>query len=71
MLTDKLKPAISSKLLPRTLLLNHDNARPHGVAATIENIQKLNFEFLPYTPYSPDLATSDYHLVGSLKKALR
>jgi histone-lysine N-methyltransferase SETMAR len=74
MLTDKLKPAIRSKLtglLPKTLLLHHDNARPHAATATIETIQKLNFEFLPYTPYSPDLAPSDYHLFGSLKKALR
>jgi hypothetical protein len=52
------------------VLLQHDNARPHAVAATIETIQKLNFELLSHSPYSPDLAPSDYHLLGSLKKAL-
>jgi histone-lysine N-methyltransferase SETMAR len=47
------------------------SARPHAAAATIETIQKLNFDLLPHPPYSPDLAPSDYHLFGSLKKALR
>jgi histone-lysine N-methyltransferase SETMAR len=57
-------------LLSKTVLLHHDNARPHAATATIENIQKLNFEFLPHPPYSPDLAPSDYHLFGSPKKKL-
>jgi histone-lysine N-methyltransferase SETMAR len=74
MLKDKQKPAIRSKrrgLLLKTVLLHDDNARPHAAAATIETIQKLNFELLPHPPYSPDLAPSDYHLFGSLKKALQ
>jgi histone-lysine N-methyltransferase SETMAR len=74
MLEDKLKPAICSKrrgLLSKTVLLSHDNARPHAAAATIETIQKLNFKLLPHSSYSPNLAPSDYHLFGSLKKALR
>jgi histone-lysine N-methyltransferase SETMAR len=73
-LTDKLKPATCSKqrgLLSKTMLLHHDNARPHATAATIETIQKLNFELLPHPPCSSDLEPSDYHLFGSLKKALR
>jgi transposase len=53
------------------VLLHHDNSRPRAAAATIETIQKLNFELLPHPPYSPDLAPSDYHLCGSLKKALQ
>jgi histone-lysine N-methyltransferase SETMAR len=53
------------------VVLHQDNARPHATAATIETIQKLNFELLPHPPYSPHLAPSDYHLFGSLKKALR
>jgi histone-lysine N-methyltransferase SETMAR len=63
MLKDKLKPAIRSKwrgLLSKTVLLHHDDARPHAATATIETIQELNFELLPHPPYSPDLAQSDY-----------
>jgi hypothetical protein len=70
---DKLKPAIRSKrrgLLSKTVLLHHDNARPHATAATIKTIQKLNFKLLPHPPYSPDFSPSDYHLFGSLKKTL-
>jgi histone-lysine N-methyltransferase SETMAR len=74
MLKDKLKPAIHSKrrgLLSKTVLLHHDNARPHVSAATFEIIQKLNFELLPHPPYFSDLTPSDYHLFGSLKKVLQ
>jgi histone-lysine N-methyltransferase SETMAR len=70
MLKDKLKPAIC-RLLSKTVLLHHDIAQPHAAAATIETIHNLNFELLTHTPYSPDLAPSDYHLFGSLKKALQ
>jgi histone-lysine N-methyltransferase SETMAR len=73
MIKDKLKPAIRTKrreLLSKTVLLHHDSAQPHA-AATIETIQKLNFKLFPHPPYSPDLASSDYHLFGSLKKALQ
>jgi hypothetical protein len=62
MLKDKLKPAIHSKrrgLLLKTVLLHHDNARPHAAAATIESIQKFTFELLPHPPYSPNLTPSD------------
>jgi histone-lysine N-methyltransferase SETMAR len=71
LLKDKLKPAIHSKqrgMLSKAVLLHHDNARPYAAAATIETIQKLNFELLPHPPYSPDMARSDYHLFGSLKR---
>jgi hypothetical protein len=68
-LKDKLKPDIRSK---RTGLLSKTVLRHYGPAgATIENIQKLNLELLRHAPYSPDLAPSDYRLLGSLKKALR
>jgi histone-lysine N-methyltransferase SETMAR len=74
MLKDKLKPAIRCErreLLSKTVLLRHGNSRPFAAAATIETIQKLNFELLPHPPFSPHLVPSDYHLFGSLKKELR
>jgi len=44
-----------------------DNARPHVAAHTLDTAQKLKWNVLPHTPYSPDLASSDYHLFGPLK----
>jgi histone-lysine N-methyltransferase SETMAR len=49
--------------LARGILLHHDNARPNTVRATQERIQENQ-------PYSPDLATSDFHLFGPLKSHL-
>jgi histone-lysine N-methyltransferase SETMAR len=51
------------------VLLLHDNARPHTAPATQERIQELQRE-LKYSPYSPDLATSDFHLFEPLKHHL-
>jgi len=48
-----------------------DNARPHVAACTMDTIQKLKWNVLPYPPHSLDLAPSDYHLFGPLKEHLR
>jgi [histone H3]-lysine36 N-dimethyltransferase SETMAR len=72
-LLERLKAAIKNKrpgLLTRGVLLLHDNARPHTARLTLEAINNLGFELLPHPPYSPDLAPSDYHLFGPMKKAL-
>jgi histone-lysine N-methyltransferase SETMAR len=34
-------------------------------------IQELDWEIFPHSPYSPDLAPSDSHLLRSLSKNLR
>ena len=34
-------------------------------------LNELRFELLPYPPYSPDLATSDYWLFADIKKMLQ
>ena len=47
-----------------------DNSRPHVAARTMDTIQKLKWIILPHPPYSPDLAPSDCHLLGSLKEHL-
>jgi histone-lysine N-methyltransferase SETMAR len=56
--------------LARGVLLHHDNARSHTTQATQERIQELQRELLEHTPYSPDLAPSDFHLFGPLKNLL-
>jgi histone-lysine N-methyltransferase SETMAR len=71
-LKNHLRPAIKSKqrgLLSAGALLQHDNAQPHTARSTVAIIQDLFFECLPHPPYSPDLATSDFHVFGQLKEA--
>jgi RNase P subunit RPR2 len=74
MLEEKLKSAICShchELLSKGVLLLHDNTQPHIAAATVTTTQKLKFETINHPTYRLDLAPSDYHVFGMLKKALR
>ena len=74
MLIDRLKPETRSRRrgqLSKSIVLLHDNPRPHIAAHTVETLQKLMFVVLAHPLYSPDLAPSDYHLFGPLKEALR
>jgi transposase len=52
-------------------LLLHDNARPHNAHATIDALETLKFEVLSHSPYSPDLAPSDFHFFPHLKRDLK
>jgi histone-lysine N-methyltransferase SETMAR len=54
------------ELLRRGVVLLHDNARPHTANRTRELLQPYNWEVLDHPPY--DLALSDFHLFGPLKK---
>jgi histone-lysine N-methyltransferase SETMAR len=47
------------------VVLLHDNARPH-----VANRTAVQWEIMEHAPYSPDLAPSDYHMFGPLKKFL-
>jgi len=49
----------------------HDNAPAHEALATEKKLAYLGFQYLDHPPYSPDLATSDYHLFPGLKKQLK
>ena len=63
LLKHHLLPAIKFKRRSRLstgVLLQHDNARPHTARSTVVTIQDLSFECLPHSPYSPDLAPSDF-----------
>ena len=46
------------------MILHHDNARPHAASGTRQKIAEVGWEI---PPYSPDLASSDYHLFLSLQ----
>ena len=50
----------------------HDNARLHTARLTQKTVEYLGLEVLPHPPYSrtADLAPSDYHLFGPMKKML-
>ena len=49
----------------------HDNAPAHRALATQKKLAYLGFQFLDHSPYSPDLAPTDYHLLPGLKKQLK
>ena len=48
----------------RGIFLHFDNARPHLVD---QKLAEFGFTRLPHTPYSQDLAQSDFFLFGYLK----
>jgi histone-lysine N-methyltransferase SETMAR len=48
-----------------------NNAPSHWALATQKKLAYLAFQCFDHTPYSPDLAPSDYHLFPGLKKQLK
>ena len=69
----KLKEAIRRKRpgqLRDGVVLLHDNATPHTANLTQQWLQRFGWETLPHPPHSPDLAPSDFHLFGPLKRHL-
>ncbi|GFO13472.1 histone-lysine N-methyltransferase SETMAR [Plakobranchus ocellatus] len=58
-------------LLKRGVVLQHDNATPHSANLTQHRLQRYGWEILPHPAHSPDLAPSDFHLFGPLKRHLR
>ncbi|KAJ4445319.1 hypothetical protein ANN_07124 [Periplaneta americana] len=55
----------------KKIILQHDNAWSHTDRVTVKKIRTFGWETLPQSPYSPDLAPSDYHIFGSVKEQLR
>ncbi|GFS03522.1 histone-lysine N-methyltransferase SETMAR [Elysia marginata] len=56
--------------LTNGVILQHDNATPHTARVTQGWLEKYGWEILPHPSHSPDLAPSDYHLFGPLKREL-
>jgi len=51
-------------------MILQNNARSHKAKKTLETIADLGWEILPHATYSPDLASSNYHLFQSLQHYL-
>jgi histone-lysine N-methyltransferase SETMAR len=68
----KLRCAIQNKrrgMLSQSVVMLHDNARPHTAAAT-RLIVTFGWEQFNHPPYSSDLAPSDFHVFLHLKTFL-
>ena len=57
-------------LITKGVLFLQDNARAHTAHRTTCTLQQLGWEVLLHSPYSLDLAPSDFHLSGPLKEFL-
>jgi len=69
-LKDILKEKRRGKVTKGVLFL-HDKAPAHRTLATQKKLAYLGFHFLDHPSYSPDLASSDYHLFRGLKNQLK
>lgn len=70
----KLRDSINEKrrgMLAKGVLLLHDNAPVHKARVAQAAIRDCGYEELNHPAYSPDLAPSDFYLLGNLKKHLR
>ena len=52
------------------VIFHQDTARPHTSLVTRKKLLELGWEVMPHPLYSPDLATSEYHLFRSLQNHL-
>jgi len=68
---DKLRQAIQTLRPTKTEVhLLHDNARPHIAKLVKEKLETFGWNIIPHPPYSPDIASTDFHLFRSLRHFL-
>ena len=67
---EKLCDAKRPGRLTQGVILLHDNATPHTAVLTRDWFRRYGWEIFPHPPHRPDLAPSDYHLFGPLKRHL-
>jgi len=70
----QLKDILKEKRLgkvTKVVLFLHDNAPAHRAFVTQKKLTYLGFHCLDHSPYSPDLALSDYHLFPGSEKQLK
>uniref|UniRef100_A0A1I7WXH5 Histone-lysine N-methyltransferase SETMAR n=1 Tax=Heterorhabditis bacteriophora TaxID=37862 RepID=A0A1I7WXH5_HETBA len=64
----RLRPALVNRKGP---ILLHDNARPHVSQMTLQKLNELAYETLPYPVYSPDLSSTNYHFLKHFNNLLQ
>lgn len=70
---DKLNTVIREKrqeLVNHSVVFHHDIARTHTSLQTWQKLLVLGWNVLPHLPYSPDIASSDYHLFRFIQNSL-
>jgi len=50
------------------VILLHDNARPYIAKVVKKYLETLKWDVLPHSPYSPDIAPSDYWLFRRMQQ---
>jgi hypothetical protein len=58
------------KSISQNVFLLYDNARPHTATVTTGTLKEMHWEVLPHPAYSRDLVPRDFHVFGTLKRAL-
>ena len=64
---DKKRPELVNR---KRIIFHEDNARPHVSLMTRQKLLQLGWEVLIHPPYSPDIASLDFHLFWSLQNSL-
>ena len=67
----KLKKKTPELINRRCVVYHHDNAQPHTSLKTQKKLRELDWEVLPYPPYSPNFTPSNYLLFRILEHYLR
>ena len=73
-LQDILRPKIRherSAMFAPSVLIFHDNARPHAPGSISKILEKYGWQVLLHPPYSPDMSPPAFDLFPKLKKPLR
>ncbi|GFW18878.1 mariner Mos1 transposase [Trichonephila clavipes] len=67
---DTSRDVIPRGVTSQGVVFHHDNTKPHTSLVTRQKLLELGWDVLPHSPYSPDLAPSDYFLFRSLRNSL-
>jgi histone-lysine N-methyltransferase SETMAR len=62
--------SIGAAVNEQKLLMHADNARPHTTKLSTQYFNENRMKSAPHSPYSPNLAPSDFYLIGYVKRCI-